>query len=195
MWCSVGHGVKSHRTAPVRPCVGRLGAGRCIPTTGTKPLCGPCGRKSGTESRLLENSIFPISVLKFNSLKNILSPLVPAVSLESGAFDFSTRIKGGGRKAPASQSQRPAVRGVSRDCGISPQRRARWSLKGLFGFRVVGPLRKSSVSKEFHAFLPTLWAAMPRISQKLCRINKERRPAPGMENQMLLTKRAPSGKV
>ena len=66
--------------------------------------------------------------------KNIFLPLVPAVSLESGAFGFSTRIKGGGRKAPTSRSQRPAVRGVSRDCGISPQRRARWSLKGLFEF-------------------------------------------------------------
>lgn len=34
-------------------------------------------------------------------------------------------------------------------------------------------MRKSSNSKEFPAFLPTLWAAMPWISQKLRRINKE----------------------
>ena len=66
--------------------------------------------------------------------KNIFLPLVPAVSLESGAFGFSTRIKDRVGKPPPAQSQRPAMRGASRDCGISPQRRARWSLKGLFEF-------------------------------------------------------------
>ena len=94
------------------------------------------------------------------------------------------RIKGGGRKAPTSRSQRPAERGVSRDCGISPQRRARWSLNRLFGFQVVVDLRKSRGSKRFPAFSPTLCTAMLRVSQKLRRLNKERKSRPELETEM-----------
>ena len=99
-----------------------------------KPLCGPGGRKAGTESQRPENSTFSIFEANSDSWKKFFSPLVPAISLESGAFDFRTRIKDRVGKPPPAQSQRPAVRGLSKDCGISPQRRARWSLKGLFEF-------------------------------------------------------------
>ena len=77
-----------------------------------------------------------------------------------------------------------AGRGVSRDCGISPQRRARWSLNRLFGFQVVVDLRKSRGSKRFPAFSPTLCTAMLRVSQKLRRLNKERKSRPELETEM-----------
>ena len=140
-----------------------------------KPLCGPGGRKAGTESQRPENSTFSIFEANSDFWKKFFSPLVPAISLEPGAFDFRTRIKGGGRKAPTSRSQRPAERGVSRDCGILPQRKLRWSLNRLFGFQVVVDLRKSRGSKRFPALSPTLCTAMLRVSQKLRCINKERR--------------------
>ena len=96
---------------------------------------GPLQAKDETRKRMSKGlPYFPFQRRIFFSLNMILPPLVMAVSLEPGAFDFRTRIKGGGRKAPTSRSQRPAVRGVSRDCGISPQRRARWSMKPLFEF-------------------------------------------------------------
>ena len=132
--CPVGHGAKSRRAAPVRSCARRLGAGRVYQQTGMKPLGSPCRRRLRAKDRSPENSVFSIFEANSDSWKNIFSPLVPDVLLEPGAFDFSTRIKGGGRKAPASRSQRPAERGVSRDCGISPQRRARWSLQPFFEF-------------------------------------------------------------
>ena len=91
--------------------------------------------------------------------KNIFLPLVPAVSLESGAFGFSTRIKDRVGKPPPARSQRPAERGVSKDSGILPQRRLRWSLKGLFGFQVVGGLRKSRGPRRLPVFSPTLCTA------------------------------------
>ena len=90
--------------------------------------------------------------------ENHFSPLALAVLLGPG-FDLSTRIKGGGRKALASRSQRPAERGVSKDSGILPQRRLRWSLKGLFGFQVVGGLRKSRGPRRLPVFSPTLCTA------------------------------------
>ena len=48
------------------------------------------------------------------------------------------KIKGGGRKAPTSRSQRPATRAVSKACGISPLHRPGWSVSGIFKFKVVG---------------------------------------------------------
>ena len=96
---------------------------------------GPLQAKDETRKRMSKGlPYFPFQRRIFFSLNMILPPLVMAVSLEPGAFDFRTRIKGGGRKAPTSRSQRPAERGVSRDCGISPQRRARWSLTRFFEF-------------------------------------------------------------
>ena len=137
---------------------------------------GPLQAKDETRKRMSKGlPYFPFQRRIFFSLNMILPPLVMAVSLEPGAFDFRTRIKGGGRKAPTSRSQRPAERGVSRDCGILPQRKLRWSLNRLFGFQVVVDLRKSRGSKRFPALSPTLCTAMLRVSQKLRCINKERR--------------------
>ena len=136
----------------------------------------PLQAKDETRKRMSKGlPYFPFQRRIFFSLNMILPPLVLAVSLESGAFEFSTRIKGGGRKAPTSRSQRPAERGVSRDCGILPQRKLRWSLNRLFGFQVVVDLRKSRGSKRFPALSPTLCTAMLRVPQKLRCINKERR--------------------
>ena len=99
-----------------------------VPTNQDAAAVGPLQTKDETRKRMSKGlPYFPFQ-------RRILPPLVMAVSLEPGAFDFRTRIKGGGRKAPTSRSQRPAERGVSRNCGISPQRRAGWSLKGLFEF-------------------------------------------------------------
>ena len=135
---------------------------------------GPLQAKDKTRKRMSKGlPYFPFQRRLFFSLNMILPPLVMAVSLEPGAFDFRTRIKGGGRKAPASRSQRPAVRGVSRDCGISPQRRARWSLNRLFGFQVVVDLRKSRGSKRFPAFSPPLCTAIASGISKIA-LHKQR---------------------
>ena len=58
----------------------------------------------------------------------------PAVSAGRKKY----KIKGGGRKAPTSQSQRPAMRAVSKDCGIPLPCRPRWSVLRIFKFEVVG---------------------------------------------------------
>ena len=47
------------------------------------------------------------------------------------------KIKGGGRKAPTSRLQRPAMRAVSKACGIFPLHRPRWSVLRIFKFKVV----------------------------------------------------------
>jgi len=49
---------------------------------------------------------------------------------------------------------------------------------------VVEGLKKSSGSKEFPAFLPALYTAIPRVSQKLRRLNKERKFRPELETEM-----------
>ena len=173
---------------PCCPCeaaceVIEMQAGR-VPNEPAAPLCGPCTRRAEAESQRPERSTSSIFEANSDFQKTVLPPLVPAILLGSGALDFSTRIKGGGRKAPASRSQRPAVRGVSRDCGILPQRKLRWSLNRLFGFQVVVDLRKSRGSKRFPAFSPTLCTAMLRVSQKLRRLNKERKSRPELETEM-----------
>ena len=158
--CITHQGGESHCIASVRPRVRRSGCRAAVyPTNQNTAAMRPLWVTSEDKSRRPESLICSIRVPKLNSLKNIVSSLYPAVSPGPGTFDFRTRIKGGGRKAPVSRSQRPAERGVSKDSGILPQRRLRWSLKGLFGFQVVGGLRKSRGPRRLPVFSPTLCTA------------------------------------
>ena len=52
----------------------------------------------------------------------ILPSLVMAVSLEPGAFDFRTRIKGGGRKRPPPAHKAPQCGAFSRFGKGAPER-------------------------------------------------------------------------
>ena len=61
-----------------------------------KPGLRRCAAPVG-ERRRLESSYF---LFLWRIFINSCAPRVLAVLLEPGAFDFSTRIKGGGRKAP-----------------------------------------------------------------------------------------------
>ena len=158
--CITHQGGESHCIASARPRVRRSGCRAAVyPTNQNTAAMRPLWVTSEDKSRRPESLICSIRVPKLNSLKNIVSSLYPAVSPGPGTFDFRTRIKGGGRKAPVSRSQRPAERGVSKDSGILPQRRLRWSLKGLFGFQVVGGLRKSRGPRGLPVFSPTLCTA------------------------------------
>ena len=158
--CITHQGGESHCIASVRPRVRRSGCRAAVyPTNQNTAAMRPLWVTSEDKSRRPESLICSIRVPKLNSLKNIVSSLYPAVSPGPGTFDFRTRIKGGGRKAPVSRSQRPAERGVSKDSGILSQRRLRWSLKGLFGFQVVGGLRKSRGPRRLPVFSPTLCTA------------------------------------
>ena len=124
--CITHQGGESHCIASVRPRVRRSGCRAAVyPTNQNTAAMRPLWVTSEDKSRRPESLICSIRVPKLNSLKNIVSSLYPAVSPGPGTFDFRTRIKGGGRKAPVSRSQRPAERGVSKDSGILPQRRLR----------------------------------------------------------------------
>ena len=73
-----------------------------------------------------------------------------------GAFDFSTRIKDRGGKPPPARPQRPAVRGVPRDCGLGLHRKLRWSLRAgwtSLGGRWFGEIQ---CSQPVPAVLPPL---------------------------------------
>ena len=73
--------------------------------------------------------------------------LAAAFGGKSGGFGQPKKkhkIKGGGRKAPASRSQRPATRTVSKACGISPLHRPGWSVSGIFKIKVVGRAKNSA---------------------------------------------------
>ena len=110
---------------PYRPCVPLSGRGR-VNTQGSPisggvfSTCGRCFLKSRQAECSHENS-------EKERLRG--SP----VSGPLGAFDFRTRIKDRGGKPPTARLQRPAVRGVSRGYGVSPQRKLRWSLRTDFG--------------------------------------------------------------
>jgi hypothetical protein len=75
-----------------------------------------------------DSMILHIQSIRFQKKNASGSP----VSGPLGAFDFRTRIKDRGGEPPPVRSQRPAVRGVSRGCGISAQTKLRWSLKAEF---------------------------------------------------------------
>ena len=76
-----------------------------------------------------DSMILHIQSIRFQKKNASGSP----VSGPLGAFDFRTRIKDRGGKPPTARLQRPAVRGVSRGYGVSPQRKLRWSLRTDFG--------------------------------------------------------------
>ena len=143
------------------------------------PLCGSCRRRARTESRHPEDSLFSISETNSDSQKNILSPLVPAVSLGPGAFDFSTRIK---QYHSTSQSRTPP--GAARDNRLGADfTHLGWGKSSVW-------LALSGSQRSFRAEARTHFAARDRMTER-------RRMAlsiPGIA--MLLTRRScpvPSG--
>ena len=86
-----------------------------------------CGAAAVWDSH--DEMILAIQSIQFQKKNASGSP----VSGPLGAFDFRTRIKDRGGKPPTARLQRPAVRGVSRGYGVSPQRKLRWSLRTDFG--------------------------------------------------------------
>ena len=67
-----------------------------------------------------------------------------------GAFDFRTRIKGGGRKRPPPGHKAP-------QCGAFPVFEEGAPFRHSRRFQVVGGFGKASVPSRFRPFWPTLW--------------------------------------
>lgn len=80
----------------------------------------------------------------------------------SGAFDFRTRIKDRDGKPPPARSQRPAVRGVSRDCGISPQKNLGGRCSGKRNFRGSVVLEKPVLPASSGLFDRRCWDVWAR---------------------------------